>query len=320
MHVKVITNKNGSILGKIPIRMSETPRPEADRNAEARTNYRSSWWPSSRMDPIAFVDESRNRNRARVVEVEDIELEERERPTRQSNRGERPRRTRENDRTGHSSQHGGYWFRGSSIRSLVKGFLGLELPEDESTNRRHNSLAEGQAFFPDPMISFLIDRPKDLLCQICQTTTLSIGPLSHSPDEHTPAILPCGHLACHTCLNAWVSRNKNCPFCRKEMKYSGCGHTLTPALITHDSIATLPKTIPRGGIIGQNCRGCRDKENKENAYILWGIAANGVRMSRQAPPGTDPSDARRMEEIARELFESVPDRFTANNYLDRNTW
>ncbi|KAK6957353.1 hypothetical protein Daesc_000137 [Daldinia eschscholtzii] len=83
MHIKVITNKNGSILGKIPVRMSETPRPEANRDAEARANYRSSWWPSGHMDPIALVDETRNRARARVVEVEDIDSEEMERPTRQ---------------------------------------------------------------------------------------------------------------------------------------------------------------------------------------------------------------------------------------------
>ncbi|KAI1470490.1 uncharacterized protein F4812DRAFT_469078 [Daldinia caldariorum] len=318
MHVKVITNNNGSILGRIPVRMSEEPQPEANRVARNNANYRSPWPTDSDISPIALDDETRNRTLEALAE--DNEQGEVAQPLQQQpSQAERPIETQEHDRTDHSPQQRGYWFRGSSIKSLVKGFLSLEIPED-SPDWGRNSVAEGQSFFPDPMITFLVDQPRDLLCQICQTTTLSIATSAHTPDEHTPGILPCGHMACHTCLWSWVIRNKTCPFCRKEMKHSGCGHTLKPALITHDTIARLPKTLSRGGTIGETCRECRDRENRGKTYILWGIATNAVRISRQAPPDADPRNASRAEEVARELFESVPQGYLKNLNLEKNAW
>ncbi|KAI1804213.1 hypothetical protein F4811DRAFT_571410 [Daldinia bambusicola] len=283
MHVKVITNNNGSILGRIPVRISEEPRPESNHIARNSANYTSPW-------PIDSSESWAG----------DSEQE-------------------EMAQTGHSSSQREYWSRGSSIRSLVKSFLKLEVQED-SADRGHNSGVEKQTFFPDPMISFLVDQPRGLTCQICRTTTLSIGASSNTPDEHTPAILPCGHLGCHDCLWSWVTSNKDCPFCRREMKHSGCGHILRPALITHETIANLPKTIPRGGTMGETCRDCRDRENKEKAFILWGLATNTVRMSRQARPDADRKKARQAEEVAQELFESVPREYLKNLDLEKNTW
>ncbi|KAI2781160.1 hypothetical protein F4815DRAFT_444707 [Daldinia loculata] len=324
MNVKVITNKRGSILGKIPIRMSETPRHENTRNAETGANYRSSIWAGSQTNPRTSDD--RTRARTRGVQTGDNEHRERAQPSRQRtnpDEGLGGRREHDTEIPRHHegappSSHGGYWFRGSSIRSLVKSFLGIQIPE-EVANKGRISFAEGESYFPDPMVTFLVDRPEDLLCQICQTVTLSIGSMAHTPNDDTPAILPCGHLACHNCLRAWVDANRSCPFCRKEMKYSGCGHTLKPALIAHDTITTLPKTLPRGGKIAENCRECQDTENKDKTLILWHMAMEAVRTSREVPPGIGPKDAQQVAEVTRALFESVP-KYAANMVRERDTW
>ncbi|KAI1660749.1 hypothetical protein F4813DRAFT_348219 [Daldinia decipiens] len=324
MNVKVITNKSGSILGKIPIRMSETPRRENTRNAETGADYRSSIWASSQINHRTSDD--RTRARTRGVQTEDNENRERTQPSRQrTNQAEGPGERREQDTEIPRHNEGAppssrerYWFRGSSIRSLVKSFLGMQMPE-EVANRGRVSFSGGESFFPDPMVTFLVDRPQDLLCQICQTVTLSIGLIAHTPCDDTPAILPCGHLACHNCLRAWVDANRSCPFCRKDMEYSECGHTLKPALITHDTITTLPKTLSRGGKIAGNCRECQDRENKDKALILWSMATEALKISREVPLGIDPQYAQQVAEVTRALFENVP-QYAANMVRERDTW
>ncbi|KAI0844757.1 hypothetical protein F5Y00DRAFT_266280 [Daldinia vernicosa] len=326
MNVKVITNKRGSILGKIPIKMSETPHHENTRDAEPRANrYRSSMWPGNQTGP-RIPDGRTTRARTRAAQIEDNEHRERTQPSRQrANLNEGLRESREND-TGiprHNegappSSRGDYWFHGSSIRSLVKSFLGIHLPE-EIASRGRISFAEGESFFPDPMVTFLVDRPKNLVCQICQTVKLSIGHLAQAPCENTPAILPCGHMACHNCLRAWVDLHQSCPFCRHEMKYEKCGHTLRPALIAHDTITTLPKTLSRGGKIAETCRECQERESKEKVLILWNMATEAVRSSREFPPDTDPEYASQVAEVTRGFFECVP-QYAANIARERDTW
>ncbi|KAI0109857.1 hypothetical protein F4814DRAFT_461082 [Daldinia grandis] len=324
MNVKVITNKSGSILGKIPVRMSETPNHENTRSVESSTNYRSYLWAGSPTGPRRSNDRAQTQTRG--VQTEDNQRPERAQPTRQrTNPDGGPGERREND-TEMPRNHdgalplsrGGYWFRGSSIRSLVKSFLGMHMPE-EIANRGRIQFSEEESFFPDPMITFLVDRPANLVCQICKTVTLSVGPLAQTPYDSTPAILPCGHLACHNCLKAWVDTNRTCPFCRKEMRYSGCGHTLKPALITHDIITTLPKTLSRGGKIGESCRECQDRENKDKALIMWGMAAEAIRSSRDFPAEIDPEYAQDMSEVTRAFFENIP-QFSVNMVRGRDTW
>ncbi|KAK7754142.1 hypothetical protein SLS62_003988 [Diatrype stigma] len=168
---------------------------------------------------------------------------------------------------------------------------------------------EGESFFPTPKVTFMIDRPQGLTCQICQTATLEMpspsspsSPSSSSsssadntPDSDTravkgrgkrcatvaPAILPCGHLGCHDCLEQWVSAHHSCPFCRQEMRHKGCGHTVGPRAITHRTVHELPRTTAEGGSIGDRCRDCRIEDAQTAALRKWEELAEDLRRARR---------------------------------------
>ncbi|KAH9217627.1 hypothetical protein DL95DRAFT_522023 [Leptodontidium sp. 2 PMI_412] len=57
----------------------------------------------------------------------------------------------------------------------------------------------------------------------------------------TPSILPCAHIFGSLCIKRWLesSKHKDCPNCRREMRYVGCGHAVIPKSI---SISTSKST------------------------------------------------------------------------------
>lgn len=139
--------------------------------------------------------------------------------------------------------------------SLVRYWL---KPED-------SEVAEG-CFVPCPKITFLIDQPDEMRCQICKSTRLLFQP---EPDgreadgswrDSVPTLMPCGHVAGAACLDAWFADHDSCPFCRRRLLYRKCGHKVTTRYITHESLLLMPVTIPEGGTIPHWCFECYQSE------------------------------------------------------------
>ncbi|KAI8960827.1 hypothetical protein F5Y11DRAFT_367162 [Daldinia sp. FL1419] len=233
------------------------------------------------------------------------------------NAAERPHH--EEDAT--PARHIAFWSPGNVVRSLTKDFLKRELPRGVR-DRGRISFNDDDTFLPDPMVTFLIDRPKNIQCQICKDITLAIGTTKYAPERGTPAILPCGHVGCHACMGTWVERYSNCPFCRMEMKYNGCQHTVMPALITTDTIATIPKTLPRFGTIADNCSSCQEMREIERATTLLDLATAHIKGLRdsvaEGPAGVMHSSPAR--DASRDLFESVPRTCAANISQNNGVW
>lgn len=96
-----------------------------------------------------------------------------------------------------------------------------------------------------------------------------------------PAILPCGHLGCHSCLEQWVTAHHSCPFCRQEMRHKGCGHTAEPRAITQSTVHELPRTLAEGGSIGHRCRDCRIEDAQTAALRRWEELAEDLQRARR---------------------------------------
>ncbi|KAI4865440.1 hypothetical protein F4820DRAFT_469825 [Hypoxylon rubiginosum] len=127
---------------------------------------------------------------------------------------------------------------------------------DEDARKK---IDEDESFFPTPKVTFLIDQPSKLTCQICLDTTIKMGITGHERSENDLSILPCGHVACYGCLEAWVKTHESCPFCRKSLKRSRCSHPAKPVRIAQDTIQRLPMTLARGGTISSRCMSCTEK-------------------------------------------------------------
>ncbi|CZT50197.1 uncharacterized protein RSE6_11137 [Rhynchosporium secalis] len=69
--------------------------------------------------------------------------------------------------------------------------------------------------FPDPICA---------ICHSCYNTPSPDGTIE------TPSLLPCSHVFGTHCITLWLesSANRDCPHCRREMRYAGCGHTIIP--------------------------------------------------------------------------------------------
>lgn len=135
------------------------------------------------------------------------------------------------------------------------------------------------------------------------------------PSETSPAILPCGHVACKGCMNLWVKQHKSCPFCREKMKHHGCRHTVNPVLITFDTVHTLPKTLPRGGVISRRCADCVEEKNRDVLMSSWRQCAKKYREVRQG------AEAKGLDEAVREMkeIENVIEEKAADEALRRIT-
>ncbi|KAK2776818.1 hypothetical protein CKAH01_03310 [Colletotrichum kahawae] len=119
----------------------------------------------------------------------------------------------------------------------------------------------GRCFFPSPKVTFLIDKPEGLICQICQYSPLAFQEQTEIESgrrysDSVPSIMPCGHLAGARCLSKWLREHNNCPFCRCELTYGQCGHRVPARHVTREEIFLIPTTIPDGGHIPDLCAVC----------------------------------------------------------------
>lgn len=125
-------------------------------------------------------------------------------------------------------------------------------------------------FIPCPKISLSIDAKKLGNCGICQESQLLLRSGKRSFDDHTLAILPCGHVAGYNCLREWFSFNKSCPFCRTPLQYQLCTHSsrlIRP--LTRENLLSTPDTLPVEGSIPAQCSTCSIATNASvNKFLL----------------------------------------------------
>lgn len=129
---------------------------------------------------------------------------------------------------------------GSWLRSKV-------LPAFSSWFQTHRIYNPQESFFPFPKITFLIDRPPKLECQICRQAYCKIKSDTELVDDTTFSMMPCGHVACSRCLDKWLRRHDSCPFCRSCLKYPGCGQRSGEA-IDKGGFASLATNTPGPGL------------------------------------------------------------------------
>ncbi|KAI1638105.1 hypothetical protein F4809DRAFT_269460 [Biscogniauxia mediterranea] len=193
------------------------------------------------------------------------------------------------------------------VRGLLKSaFRSRSSPSTKSKDDGRKPCSDHDSFFPTPKITFLIDQPDNLTCQICHETTLKMGLSSEDAKDTTPAILACGHVACSSCLDLWLGANHNCPFCRKEMTYSSCGHDVEPRIIAHDTIHSIPRTLADGGKIGQKCGSCRAKAQRHGSLEKWEELAEQFKTARQAAESLKTDEAVQAMKKAQRAFERLP--------------
>src|SRR5689334_9888836 len=86
-------------------------------------------------------------------------------------------------------------------------------------------------YVPDPRTTFLHEK-KVLLCSLC--SEIKLQPLRCSSawecikntGTQCPALLPCGHVACFSCLGK--CDEGRCPFCRRELIRTLCPCGIAP--------------------------------------------------------------------------------------------
>ena len=126
-----------------------------------------------------------------------------------------------------------------------------------------------ESFFPYPAVTFMVDKPDNIVCQICLESRLSLGPHNFFNLDCMPAVMPCGHVAGRLCLETFLAdkhdNDRACPFCRFPLIHPECEHGVRPKVLGNDGIMALPATIPAGGEVPDKCEICR----WEDAMWRW---------------------------------------------------
>ena len=183
---------------------------------------------------------------------------------------------------------------------------------------RH-SYDRDESFIPCPKVTFLIDRPPPLVCQICRETRFRLrSPADDGTvNDTTFSIFPCGHVAGTQGLETWCYAYGTCPFCRLELRYPGCGHRIPPRHITHESIHVLPRTLPDGGVIPELCTECLKTNLVAEAEDRFATAAHKFRevrrrVQRTGDPGDEQQLLRMKEEIETVMRDQVHLRYLSS--------
>ena len=137
-----------------------------------------------------------------------------------------------------------------------------------------------EAFFPFPKLTFLIDKPKNIVCQICRESTMELRSSEDEKKDTSFSILPCGHVACSRCLIKWVKAHKNCPFCKLSLEYPRCKHPIQPRHITKEGLYIVPKTLPDGGSLLDSCSRCTKAKYLRLAEEQFEVAAEDFGFTR----------------------------------------
>jgi hypothetical protein len=134
-----------------------------------------------------------------------------------------------------------------------------------------NSNSQTSCFVPDPTYTFIFnaDRTDNVLtCVICTESHLTL-PWNHAaPKDSDPCLLPCGHVFGTKCLELWLETQDTCPSCRFQLKYELCKHPIPARRLTRENVIFVPRTIPEGGAVGDQCAKCRAETDDRVAYEL----------------------------------------------------
>ncbi|KAI0100889.1 hypothetical protein GGR51DRAFT_341570 [Nemania sp. FL0031] len=193
------------------------------------------------------------------------------------------------------------------LKYLVRGFLRQVHGTASATNDRKKKLPNKECFIPSPKITFLIDKPDNLVCQICRQARLKLAVTAENPEPETTTILPCGHIACYACINHWFERHASCPFCRVGLTHKRCGHKVRPRLLAQDTIHTLPETLANQGKIGDKCFKCAEKERREMSIERWTELADEFKRARREAERLGTDEAIQKMRKARKAFEQLPE-------------
>jgi len=149
-------------------------------------------------------------------------------------------------------------------------------PRRASVERRSSERPLHGNYVDNPRVTFLIDDVR-IVCEICFESELVVSrPRSNIRDE-TPAIFPCGHVFGHKCISEWLESHSTCPTCRLKLKHTKCGHVLQASPIHIYNILRIPKTIPRGGWIGETCAQCWYRTKQVEAKRLYDAVSLFIR-------------------------------------------
>ncbi|GAW25500.1 putative ring finger protein [Rosellinia necatrix] len=154
------------------------------------------------------------------------------------------------------------------LKYLVRGFLKQFRAASADTDSSEGPSSK-ECFVPSPKITFLIDEPNNLVCQICQQAPLRLAITAENPRPGTTAV--------------------------------------QPRLIAQDTIHTLPDTLANGGKIGSSCFRCAERDRREISVERWTDLAEKFRIARREAErlGTDEAKAEMCK--AQKDFERVPE-------------
>lgn len=164
-------------------------------------------------------------------------------------------------------------------------------------------------FLPCPSITLFIDAAPSLgICGICHVNELGFGQEDDhkcAEGEKSPAIVPCGHIACVDCLRQCLGTKPQCPFCRFELKYELCSHPMEARVITRDNLLSIPETVPMGGVVPYQCRDCRIATNKATNETVLKSLAEGFRTLQHQYKAAD----ERKKEAIKHKLETMQKQF-----------
>ncbi|KAI0431628.1 hypothetical protein F5Y09DRAFT_304225 [Xylaria sp. FL1042] len=194
----------------------------------------------------------------------------------------------------------------SHLKYLVRNYL-RQTRSSPSVKDSTKKLTNQESFVPSPKITFLIDRPTNLVCQICQQARLKLAVTAEDPGPDMACILPCGHIACNGCMNQWLDNHTSCPFCRATMTHKGCKHKVRPRLLAQDTIFGLPPTLSNGGKIGTTCFKCIEKDRRRVSVERWAKLAEDFKAARRNAEKLGTDAAKEEMRKAQKAFEQVPE-------------
>ncbi|KAL4729390.1 hypothetical protein ACLX1H_003807 [Fusarium chlamydosporum] len=179
------------------------------------------------------------------------------------------------------------------------------LPRFASWFQPHRYYNPEESFLPFPKVTFLIDEPIRLECQICRQVSCQIKSDAEPLDETNFSLMPCGHAACSYCLETWFRTQDTCPFCRVDLIYPGCGHTIPARSLTREGLHLLPRTLPDQGRIPSLCAKCLKAKLLTEAEEKFRRAADEFRAARLRFSQTQATADEIVMFLKRDEFETV---------------